>query len=284
MATDTQIQIVREDPDIEAYRLGLIKAAKGLADTPITLPTQQVAGLTSMQQEALRRGQAQARSGIGAYAPYMTQASGALTAAQQALDPSSLSTYMNPYQQSVQNEIARSYQIQAQQAGLGAVGQPGGPSAYGGSRMAVQQGEIGRNMAQAMAQAQAAAFENAQRQQLAQGEALEELVYSKLLLAKWHKALARKRPLTCTIWASSSKRKTKPLWRRSVKAIWRSYTSRISGWAFCQTSTKVLRLRSKHLHPPHHLTYLRRNPFWVWALRAYQRMLEHRKQGYSNDE
>ena len=192
MATDTQIQIIREDPDIEAYRLGLIKAAKVLADQPITLPGQQVAGLTSMQQEALRRGQAQAASGIGAYAPYMTQASGALTAAQQALDPSSLYTYMNPYQQSVQNEIARSYQIQAQQAGLGAVGQPGGPSAYGGSRAAVQQGEIGRNMAQAMAQAQAAAFENAQRQQLAQGEALGRVGLQQASLGEMAQGLGQK--------------------------------------------------------------------------------------------
>jgi hypothetical protein len=145
-----------------------------------------------MQQEALRRGQAQAASGIGAYAPYMTQASGALTAAQQALDPSSLSTYMNPYQQSVQNEIARSYQIQAQQAGLGAVGQPGGPSAYGGSRMAVQQGEIGRNMAQAMAQAQAAAFENAQRQQLAQGDALGKVGLQQASLGEMAQGLGQK--------------------------------------------------------------------------------------------
>ena len=33
-------QIVREAPEIEALRLGLIQSAKGLADKPITLPTQ----------------------------------------------------------------------------------------------------------------------------------------------------------------------------------------------------------------------------------------------------
>ena len=33
-------QIVREAPEIEAYKLGLLKSAKELADKPITLPTQ----------------------------------------------------------------------------------------------------------------------------------------------------------------------------------------------------------------------------------------------------
>ena len=43
MATDTQIQIVREDPAIEAYKLGLLESAKKLSDQPITLPPQPVA-------------------------------------------------------------------------------------------------------------------------------------------------------------------------------------------------------------------------------------------------
>ena len=33
----TQTQIVREAPDIEAYKLGLLESAKGLADQPVGL-------------------------------------------------------------------------------------------------------------------------------------------------------------------------------------------------------------------------------------------------------
>ena len=46
MATDTQIQIVREDPAIEAYKLGLLESAKKLSDQPITLPEQQIAEMS----------------------------------------------------------------------------------------------------------------------------------------------------------------------------------------------------------------------------------------------
>jgi hypothetical protein len=43
-------QIVREAPEIEALKLGLVQSAKSLADTPIQLPEQQIAGLSGLQQ------------------------------------------------------------------------------------------------------------------------------------------------------------------------------------------------------------------------------------------
>ena len=51
MATNTEI--VREAPEIEAYKLGLLKSAKGLADTPITLPIQQIAEMSGLQDTAI---------------------------------------------------------------------------------------------------------------------------------------------------------------------------------------------------------------------------------------
>jgi hypothetical protein len=51
MATETQIQIVREDPAIEAYKLGLLSSAKSLADKPITLPTQQIASMSGTAKQ-----------------------------------------------------------------------------------------------------------------------------------------------------------------------------------------------------------------------------------------
>ena len=65
MATDTTEQIVREAPEVEAYKLNLMKAASQL-QAP-TLPGYQIAGMSPQQTAAIQQGQA----GIGAYAPYM---------------------------------------------------------------------------------------------------------------------------------------------------------------------------------------------------------------------
>ena len=69
MATTTSEQIVREAPDIEAYKLGLLQSAKELVDTPVNIPAQQIAGMSQMQQDALTRTQA----GVGAYEPYLQE-------------------------------------------------------------------------------------------------------------------------------------------------------------------------------------------------------------------
>ena len=67
-------QIVREAPEIEAYKLGLMKAAQELPSP--TLPAYQVAGMSDAQKKALELGTA----GIGAYAPYLQQGTEALRA------------------------------------------------------------------------------------------------------------------------------------------------------------------------------------------------------------
>lgn len=82
MATETTTQIIQENPQIEAYRLGLLESAKQFVDTnlanmpppPISRPGYQVAGLTPLQQEAALL----AREGLGAYEPFL-QAAQALT-------------------------------------------------------------------------------------------------------------------------------------------------------------------------------------------------------------
>ena len=48
-------QIIREAPEIEALKLGLIESGKSLADIPIQLPTQQVAAFQPLQQTAFDR-------------------------------------------------------------------------------------------------------------------------------------------------------------------------------------------------------------------------------------
>jgi len=174
MATNTEIQIVKEDPKIAAYKIGLLESAKKLADQPITVPIQQIAEMSGLQTQAIAAADP-ASGGIGGYEQYLTDAGTALGEAKTTLDPSGITQFMNPYQAAIQAEIDRSYDIQAARAGLGAVGQPGGPSAFGGSRAAIQQAEIGRNRAAALAQAQAQNFLQAQQAQAAQAEALGQL-------------------------------------------------------------------------------------------------------------
>jgi len=166
----TQEQIVRESPEVEARKLGLLDTAKALADQPLALPEQQIARLTPEQLRAIQLGQ----TGIGAYQPYLTsalqsqaaglgtlgQAAQAFTNIGRAPTMAEIQPYMNPYQEAIQQEINRAYDI-AQQ---GAAAQAQGVGAFGGEREGIQRAELERNRASALAQAQAQAFLNAQQQ------------------------------------------------------------------------------------------------------------------------
>ena len=160
MATETIIQ--REAPEIEAYKLGLLQSAKELADQPITLPTQQVADMSGLQQTAIEAA-SPAEGGIGGYMSFIDAAAPLYQQGASAVTGEQIQQYMNPYQQAIQDEINRSYDIQSAQTGLQAVGQPGGPSAFGGSRAALLQSELDRNRLSALAQSQAQNFMQAQQ-------------------------------------------------------------------------------------------------------------------------
>lgn len=180
----TTEQIVRESPEVEAYKLNLMKAAGALQ--PPTLPQYQVAGFTPQQTAALQAGQ----QGIGAYSPYLQagqQALGAGTAtmgeaadvlrgadtrgqfaaAQQAANLAAMGTlqnaqpigqqqiqqYMNPYNNLVLGQQLQEMnrQAQIQQQGLNAQAVHAG--AFGGSRQGIAQQELNRNLTNAQNQA-----------------------------------------------------------------------------------------------------------------------------------
>ena len=169
MATEEVIQTVRETPEIEAYRIGLLESAKKLADQGITLPTQQVAGLTGLQEAARK----QAEAGVGAFMPFVQQAGQTLGASGQTLGgvesalragagpvtQEMIARNMNPFQQAIADEINRAYDRQLRSSAAGAVG----AGAFGGSRAEVAASEIDRNRAAALAQAQAQNFMQAQQ-------------------------------------------------------------------------------------------------------------------------
>lgn len=83
MATEFQEQIVREAPDLEARKVGLMDSAKALADATnqralygeYLTPDYEVAGMSPDQLAALQLG----RQGIGAYQPFMTAATQGVT-------------------------------------------------------------------------------------------------------------------------------------------------------------------------------------------------------------
>jgi hypothetical protein len=84
MATEFQEQIVREAPDIEARKIGLMDSAKALADSAnlnalsgeYLTPDYEVAGMSPDQLTALQMG----RQGIGAYQPFLTAGARDVTA------------------------------------------------------------------------------------------------------------------------------------------------------------------------------------------------------------
>jgi len=168
--TTIQEQIVREAPEIEAYKLGLLESAKGLADVPVPIPTREFVGPTALQNAAITT----AQTGIGQYQPYLEAAQAAITgglgqlgnaaaqfqATTAAPTMTEISTYMNPYQQSVIDEISRQFEQQRDIARAKAIGQGAGF----GSRADVLLGQIGKAEAQTIAQAQAANFAQALQQ------------------------------------------------------------------------------------------------------------------------
>tara|TARA_R110002020_G_scaffold9522_3_gene37338 strand:+ start:1054 stop:1962 length:909 start_codon:yes stop_codon:yes gene_type:complete len=169
MVTTTEY-LQREAPDIEARKLGLMDTAKALADNPLVLPAQQVANLSPEQLQAIQLGS----QGIGSYQPFLanalqSQAAGLGTLGQAASAYTDIGTaptmeqlqpFMNPYQQSIQDEINRSFNIAQQGAAANAIG----AGAFGGGREGVQRAELERNRASALAQSQAQNFLNAQNQ------------------------------------------------------------------------------------------------------------------------
>jgi hypothetical protein len=178
-------QIIREAPQIEAYKLGLLESAKKLSEQQLQLPAYQVAGFSPLQQQSFSL----AQQGIGSYAPYLQGAQSALEAglgttgagaqmlynmdvspqfnqAQQMMqqaglgaagatagyDPNMVSPYMNPYQQMVTQQALEQMRRQADIASQGLAAQAVQSGAFGGTREGVQRAEFERNVQDVMSQ------------------------------------------------------------------------------------------------------------------------------------
>ena len=226
MATETVIQQVGETPEIEAYRIGLLKSAKELSDKGITLPQSKVAGFSGLQQGAFNRASdyyGTGGQGIAGYQPLMdagqanlagagtgltssqalagqrvgnvlnTGIAGAvnpaiassmlgrdmgMASAQQGIrglsglsqqyNPSSYQSYMDPYENAVVQQAMSDIQRQGDIQKRGVDAQAVGAGAFGGSRQAIQQGEVNRNIldqqARTAGQLRSQGYQTAQQQ------------------------------------------------------------------------------------------------------------------------
>lgn len=165
-------QIVREAPEIEAYKIGLLKSAKELSEKPLSLPAYQVAGLTAEQKSAASL----ANQGIGAYQPFLQAGQtaleagiGSLAGAVGAPTQADLQNYLNPYTQNVIDATQAQMRRQGQIAQQNAAAQAVRSGAFGSTREGVQRAELERNLQDQMA--------NMAAQQLAQNYAQAQTLF-----------------------------------------------------------------------------------------------------------
>jgi len=152
-ANTTNVQTIREAPEIEARRLGLMDQAAMTASQPIGLPAFQVAQLSQAERGAGALAQ-QTGAGISSIQGAQRSAAGAVSASQ--LDPSSaqFQRFLNPYNQFVLDEINR----QSQQAQNQLQAKSVAEGAFGGGRQAIAAGEFERARLGKIGEAQFAGF------------------------------------------------------------------------------------------------------------------------------
>ena len=116
---------------------------------PNYAPDQQVQGLSIPEQEAI----ALAQQGIGGYEPFLQRGLDAaetglqgLTGAADQFDPTTLSSYMNPYETEAIDTAMADIQRAGTIQGQGVRAQAVGAGAFGGSRSGIMESELGRNV------------------------------------------------------------------------------------------------------------------------------------------
>lgn len=159
----------------EAYLKNLLSSAETLANQPVTIPQYQVAQMTPAQQQAIQLGV----SGVGAYQPMMQAGAATLGQGVAQLSPTAYQAYMSPYTQDVINQSLSDLQRQGAQEQQKIAAQAQQAGAFGGSRQAVANQELQRNLSDAFArqsaQLRSQAFESAQDRAQQAGELFGKL-------------------------------------------------------------------------------------------------------------
>ena len=145
----TQVNIAREAPEVESRKLALYDQAAQLASSPVALPGIQVAPTTALEQSAFQQA---GQTGVGA----ATVGAG-IGAALPATQAPNISSFFNPYESYVTDEINRQAQMAQNQLSANAV-QAG---AFGGGRQGIAQAELERARLGSIGQARAQGFQTA---------------------------------------------------------------------------------------------------------------------------
>lgn len=179
-------QITRQAPFMEDYIRKLLESAYQQTQTAQEVPAIQVAGLTPEQQRA----QQLAEAGVGAYQPFLEQAGQAYGQAGQvggtapgiaqaagigalgAYSPQVTAAFMDPYEQQVVQAATQDILRGQEQAGRQLGATASGLGAFGRSRQAVMQGELGRGAMDAIARTAAQLRSGGYQQALGQQRAL----------------------------------------------------------------------------------------------------------------
>lgn len=185
-------QIVREAPEVEAYKLGLLQEGQRLYQQPLNLPAVEAAALSGTEQQGIDFG----KQGVGAFEPYIQagaqgvtqgmdltqrgalaagavdttaqyqaaqdmmgravpvlgQGIGGILGSAQGYDPNQAASYMNPYQQQVTQNALGEMRRQADIARQGQAAQAVGAGAFGSTREGVQRAEFERGVQDLMQQ------------------------------------------------------------------------------------------------------------------------------------
>ena len=157
----TTTQIVREAPGIEERKIELLDLARQVAQKPVAIPAERVAGLDALERSGIA---AAGRTGVGA--PTVASGIGSIAGAMRAAQAGpNISQFLNPFQSFVTNEILR----QGQQMQNRLAGQAVRAGAFGGGREGIQQAELQartlENVGRAQAQGFGTALDAAQNQQ-----------------------------------------------------------------------------------------------------------------------
>ena len=145
----SQTTFVREAPGIEERKIELMDIARQVAQQPVTIPGQQIAPLSGLEQRGITTA---GQTGVGA----QTLGAGIGQVLQAAQGPN-ISQFYNPYQSYVLDEINR--QAAMGQNTLSAQAVLGG--AFGGGREGVQRSEQEARRLEAIGRAQQSGFQQA---------------------------------------------------------------------------------------------------------------------------
>lgn len=175
MAETVRTEAVTVLPEYqETFLKDLLASTSTLADQPTMIPEYQVAAMTPLQQQAIQLG-----AGIGAYQPMMEAAAATVGQGISQLGPQGYQQYQNPFLDDVLGQslqdLQRAADIERQRIGSAAITS----GAFGGSRQAVAEQELQRNVADKFAaqsaQLRAQAFESAQDRAQQAGELFGKL-------------------------------------------------------------------------------------------------------------